>query len=941
VNTRTPPPGERIPHPDRWHTIGRSATVLWWSLTLARPWILERSFPDAASTPLPSLVDVGMVLTALQHSLARQAVGDTLAIGSWLLLAASCSELLLRGIRLYRRRRYERRAVREYLRITLPPFSTATAITSGALARCHAVLQQPGWSLVYGATHAGRVQLGWTVPQHAANAAAPMMAALLSGIIPGIVLRRDADPLERALTVGRRVMHRTYRCAEADAFPLAIAVTPSAALFAALQPPPGVAWLEVTLGLHAVATTRQRLSRGWTGRVMALRQRLRQRAMHHLTPEAALLERRLAAPTYAVTLTVTAVSEPGADAAVSIALDAIAAAIATLEQPTADRVQRLCVAGARHTVVRRDQRSAVLRHARRLAWPPVPCLLIPRLLPANSMIISSAELATLFELPLGHAEPFVERRANRWLPASDRAIRPHPGRITIGLAEQSSGQSLPVGPTLRDLRQILHITAGMGAGKTRLLANLCQQCLPYGFTLIDGKGDDRDGSLVATVQRLIPHDDEARLVIIDPLDTDWPVPLNPLLGHDCGHPAARDMLLGHVLALFARLDPDTWNQAVGMQQLARMATLLLLDGEPAPTLGHLRAALIDDDYREHLLARCTTSVVHEFWKTVFPRLSDGQRASREALLRRIDMLLSADATRLMLAPAPRPFQFHRAIADGWIVLVPLPDLALGTLAGAIGMLLLQGFVQSAFARAGTDQDRHDYPLIIDELQVTIAGSDAADLNTAITRLRSFGIPGIYAHQTLSQLGDLADVMLVNAANRVIMQTNEPDASRYAHMYASYGIEARDIMMQNANQHQYAIFRNDGHSVGLLSLTPLIWPDGVTCGHQMTNVDDAYSWQSVLPEDRLPIDCSILSLVYTTKVENIDVMCYVSMDESLWSHYCARWEYIRQYQWSYIMKHPTCIPDQRIRQRWLSRLLIARPRVFAMIAELRLMKYRNF
>ena len=54
----------------------------------------------------------------------------------------------------------------------------------------------------------------------------------------------------------------------------------------------------------------------------------------------------------------------------------------------------------------------------------------------------------------------------------------------------------------------LAAAAGMGTGKTRLLANICAQLVPGGFTLIDGKGDDRAGSLVATVRDLVPLGEE-------------------------------------------------------------------------------------------------------------------------------------------------------------------------------------------------------------------------------------------------------------------------------------------------------------------------------------------------------------------------------------------------------------------------------------------------
>ncbi len=133
------------------------------------------------------------------------------------------------------------------------------------------------------------------------------------------------------------------------------------------------------------------------------------------------------------------------------------------------------------------------------------------------------------------------------------------------------------------------------------------------------------------------------------------------------------------------------------------------------------------------------------------------------------------------------------------MLAPLPHVTLGDLASAIGMLLLQQFVRSAFGRPGNDQTRHTYPLIIDELQVFIGkDGDSTDIQNAITQLRGLGIAGIYAHQTLDQLGELENEMLTNSGSRLILRTQEPDASTYAKLYAASGITANDIAGQDAN-----------------------------------------------------------------------------------------------------------------------------------------------
>src|SRR5215213_4069284 len=187
-----------------------------------------------------------------------------------------------------------------------------------------------------------------------------------------------------------------------------------------------------------------------------------------------------------------------------------------------------------------------------------------------------------------------------------------------------------------------------------------------------------------------------------------------------------------------------------------------------------------------------------------------------------------------------------AIEGQLIVLAPLPHVTLGDLASAIGMLLLQQFVRSAFSRPGTDQTRHTYPLIIDELQVFIGkDGDSTDIQHAITQLRGLGIAGIYAHQTLDQLGELENEMLTNSGSRLILRTQEPDSSTYAKLYAASGITANDIAGQDANEHQYAVLQCDGQRTGLFSMTVLPWPAPLAVTTEPWVGDD---WQTRVPPD---------------------------------------------------------------------------------------------
>lgn len=549
------------------------------------------------------------------------------------------------------------------------------------------------------------------------------------------------------------------------------------------------------------------------------------------------------------------------------------------------------------------------------------------------MVLSSMELGGLWHLPATALGQLVA-----WLPARHLPPPPHaftdgqPERIVVGHSRRGDGRLAPVGLTLRDLRQIGHLTAGMGAGKSRFLANFCRQVLQDGLTLIDGKGDDRAGSLVATVRGLIPRAAEERLIILDVLDADWPVGLNPLAGVGLKAPGGKDLVLMQVQAMFARIDPGTWSKAPGMQQYLLMATLLVLEGEAQPTLAHVKQSLIDGEYRERLLQRAANIEVRTFWEVTFPTLAESQKTSRDALLRRFDLLLTAETTRYLITQSVPTFDFLRAIEERMIVLVPLPDLTLGGMAGVIGTLVFQAFVRAAFARRGSDQTRSSYPLVVDEFQVLVGTGDPADVEAALTRLRSLGIPALYAHQALSQLGALEPIMLINAQNRIILQTQEPDASAYARQYAASGIAAVDISQQDPQEHQYARLLCAGAPTDLFSMRPLPWPApvDVTVGSYA-----GPPWQSILPQDSPDpgYDRQVLRLVYGSNDlprQQLAERLATSLSEREWHKLMERWNAIRAVQRQHILREPGCIPDLLARQQWLSRLLVARPGLLAEI-----------
>lgn len=447
-----------------------------------------------------------------------------------------------------------------------------------------------------------------------------------------------------------------------------------------------------------------------------------------------------------------------------------------------------------------------------------------------------------------------------------------PERLVIGYGRHRDDSESPVGIPLRDARQGIALrdarqgiafTAPPGIGKTQLASNLADQLRPCGYTLIDGKGDDA-GNLAETMRKRIPLLDEARLIVLDVLD-DWVVGLNPLAEVDLTDPAGVDQVLGQIEAIFARLDPETWAKAPRMKNYLRKATLLVLAGEPHPTIAHVKQALLDQAYRERLLPHCRNVEVRDFWTVEFPQIGEQQRASRDALVSRFDMLLDSELTRYLFNQVTPAFSFREAIAEKLIVLAPLPHRTLGGLAGPVGMLLFQGLMRAAFSRPGSDLARAEYGFIGDEFQVLIENCDTKDVRDALTQVRAFGIVTIIANQLHKQLGDLADYALTAISNRILLRTQEPDATLYARHYAESGITPADISGQEPREHQYAWIGVNGRLTRLFSMRPLPWQQPL----ELTVPSyEGEPWQQLVPPNSATPDFDrvVCALMYEAHVE---------------------------------------------------------------------------
>jgi hypothetical protein len=517
------------------------------------------------------------------------------------------------------------------------------------------------------------------------------------------------------------------------------------------------------------------------------------------------------------------------------------------------------------------------------------------------------------------------------------------GRLAFGYARRGNGQRERVGLFLDDMREIVHVVAGQGAGKTRLVVNLVEQSIPYGCTLMNGKGDDKGGASHA-IRTLIPCHAENRVVLWNPLDTQWPISTNPLGSVDLGQPGMDTQVLGMVQAVFQRIDPEGMTNGPVMTMLLDMSTLLVVEGGGDVTIAHIEQALLDPQYRDRLLPHITNPKVRAYWEARREGYSEREQQSLEALQRRFHKLLTSELIRSMVVQPEPLFTFDRAIDERWIVLIDLPHNRLGPLAGVVGMLVFNMFIRAALQRSGETSTRLNYPLYVDEVQVFLEHSDGKDFALALSQLRGFGVPTVYVHQALMQLGVYKELMRVNAGSRIIMRTKYPDSHELAREYADWGLTGTDISSLNPWKEQYAVLRVENTEYGPLSLEPLPWPQALTDGvgeeqalfnrfaHKWRRGQGA-AWQQQIPPDSPDpeVDHEVVRLVYGQHADERGVVDRFVDSQRLstpeWSLILDRWSMIRQWQRSYLLDHPEIRDD---RDLWLSRLLACHPRILTRI-----------
>lgn len=412
----------------------------------------------------------------------------------------------------------------------------------------------------------------------------------------------------------------------------------------------------------------------------------------------------------------------------------------------------------------------------------------------EAMILSSAELASVFHLPTsGTSIPRVKFLKSREAPPP--AALPKDG-VLVGLSS-FQGDAREVRIADDDRGRHVYLIGQTGTGKSNLLTNMAAGDIARGkgVAVIDPHGD-----LVDDILGLIPPERQKDVIVFEPGNLARPLGLN-MLEYDLAHPEEKTSIVNELLSIFDKLYDLKTTGGPMFEQYMRNALLLLMEdapNEPA-TLMEVQRVFADAGFRSRKLARIKNPVVLDFWE------KEAVKAGGEASLQNITPYVTSkfnnftanDYMRPIVGQAKSAFNFRSVMDDGKILLVNLAKGRLGDLnANLLGMIVVGKLLMAALSRADVAQERRrDFYLYIDEFQNFTTDS----ISIILSEARKYRLNLTVAHQFVAQLSEkIRDAVFGNVGSMVAFRVGAQDAATLVKQFEPVFTEQDLVNIDNFN-----------------------------------------------------------------------------------------------------------------------------------------------
>lgn len=352
----------------------------------------------------------------------------------------------------------------------------------------------------------------------------------------------------------------------------------------------------------------------------------------------------------------------------------------------------------------------------------------------------------------------------------DKRIRALPG-ILLGTYGRN-GYEIKQPFSVRDRHT--YIVGKSGSGKTNLLRNMILQDLDFG----NGVGILAP-ELELLTEEILPYIPEDRIddvVFVNPVDTDCPIPFNPL---HVDTDEDIDLKVDDAVTIFKRLMGET---GARMDEILRQSFYALME-RPRSTLVDIERLLSRQDttLRNEIIQRSRDEQTVRFFRDTYPSFP---KDAHLPITNRISRLVRPKTVRSLLCQPGRSFNFREAMDEGKILLFNLSDGLLGEQTSQLlGQLIVSKMQMAVMSRMDTPAAyRRPFYLYLDEFQ-TFTGVAETSYANILSRARKYKLGLILAHQQTGQLSpDLMRDILGNVSTLLTFNVSHDDAVKLSREY---------------------------------------------------------------------------------------------------------------------------------------------------------------
>jgi hypothetical protein len=317
-----------------------------------------------------------------------------------------------------------------------------------------------------------------------------------------------------------------------------------------------------------------------------------------------------------------------------------------------------------------------------------------------------------------------------------------------------------------------------GTGKSRAMESWIMQDIlnGHGVGVIDPHGDLFNNLLA----RLTKYPKMwNRIVIVDPLDKNWLVSINPLQQVRGVPPERIATFMTDVMMKIWQLDIINAPRMLWLVTNTFMA--LTLAELP---LSDILIFLGDPAYRQNVLAKIKNDQVLRYFEQELPQDSSAARQWIAPALNKLGALLFDPDVQPMLSGG-KMLNLRQVMDAQLVLLVNIPKGLLGEATSSLlGAFLLARIQTTALTRAGS-RHRPPFYLYMDEFQ----NYTTDNVKDILAESRKYGLSITFAHQYLDQLNhNLRSAVLNTAGTFISFRIGVQDARRLSHEIFPNGLE---------------------------------------------------------------------------------------------------------------------------------------------------------